>query len=205
MNGTGVDSVAAHSVNFLTSDPGQGQTKIIPMRFPAYTKEGTTYVPGAVTQTSGGWYTNLTPGQAAGRSTPIVPTGSDMLPIVMPSSDARTIDPFTPSDGLNQYPNIANWGVVYTVSGVAANSSTVPLKLSIRITSPANALTLIAYKASSGRWLAANISRTSIVVRTFTIPAGTDTSLGQVTYSFSFALGLPSSGPVFQSMEISEA
>ena len=105
-----------------------------------------------------------------------------MVPLVMPPPDNLTIDPLKPSDGRGSYPNVANWGIMYTVHGTFANLSTdAPLAVNFTITNPNLSGVFIAYEAAAGKgqWQTLSmLGGSTKTIGTTIVPPSTDSSLG---------------------------
>jgi len=205
-----ITAVTTSSVNYVMTSANVGQA--IPVQYPIYTQQGNQYAPSTANITQrNGWYTNDSPGQiGANPASTIKVVSNDIVPLVMPPPDNLTIDALKPSDGRGLYPNVANWGIMYTVHGTFGNLSTdAPLAVKFTITNPnTTASVYIAYEAGTGKgkWQSLAIPHgTTQPIGTTIVPPSTDTSLGQASYSYSFFLGLPSGGPIVQSFTINTA
>lgn len=175
----------ASSINFTIDDSVKG---VLPVMHDSYNLTAKSWT--SPTLHNSGWHSNIAPYNNADA------VHADMVTLYTPGYG--NIDPFTASDGEGKYPNIGNWGVLYTVEGSVTNNGTFTRNLSVNLQACPTAGAAIAYKGSDGVWRDMKIAASSNVqYYTFTIPAGQT-----ISYSASYVLGGPSGGDLVQSIAV---
>lgn len=128
------------------------------------------------------WFTNIGPGQNTQAVT------SDMLSWDMPGWGL--VNPLTRSDATNNFPNLGNWAVEYSVRGSVSNEGTRSRTISINLQAPAGGGSPIAYRGGDGVWRHLKINAGSnIQYFTLAIPAGQTRS-----FDARYILGGPGAG-----------
>lgn len=177
--------VTASNLDFNISDGDAAG--ILPVRYPNYNL--TTGYGSPITRTNG-WISHIPPSNNANAIT------IDMLSFSMPGWGL--IDPVLKSDGEGKYPNLGNWGVVYTTSGSVSNYGTRTRNLSINLKANPTSSARIAYRGSDGVWRDLTMAAGSNIQHyTFSVPPG-----GVTTFQSKFVLGGPSGGNLTQSISL---
>jgi hypothetical protein len=180
--------VRADMVDFSFSDADP--SGVLAVRHAAYDLEKQAYGESSVRRD--GWVSNITP-----KSNP-QGISSDMLGFQMPGWGP--IDPFRPTDGTGSYPNLGNWGPVYTLQGKLSNQGGQDRVVRFRIKANPKSAATIAFLRDDGTWGSKLLARgESLVYREVRVPAG-----AAVNYSASWVLGGPSGGSLQQTAELTD-
>ena len=177
--------VVASNLDFNISD--SDAARILPVSYPNYNL--TTGYGSPIIRTSG-WISHISPSNNINAIT------NDMLSFATPGWGL--IDPVLKSDGEGKYPNLGNWGVVYTASGTVSNLGTRTRNLSINLKANPISSARIAYRGGDGIWRDLTITAGSnIQYYTFSVAPG-----GVTTFQAKFILGGPSGGNLTQSISL---
>lgn len=174
----------AANVNFTISDSDKGALAV---SYPNYNLSTGSY---GSAQVRNYWYSNIAPAQNAEAVT------NDMFSWDIPGFG--TINPVTQSDGEGKYPNVGNWGIIYTVKGTVTNQGTYTRSLSVNLQAPPEGGSPIAYRGNDGVWRSTKINANSNVqYYTFSVPAG-----GSVNYEAKYVLGGPGAGSLKNTVSV---
>jgi len=180
--------VLARDVDFTLDDSVSNGT--LPVWHETYDLDARAYRPPSLSE--GGWFTHIGPRYQERAVT------RDMAVFDMPGWGR--VDATEPTDGTSQYPNLGNWGIVYTVEGKVANHGTCPRRVTLNLIANPRHGASFAWRNTDQPWAAGTLTRGErMVCDSFVVAPGQTRP-----YRASFVLGGPSGGNLRQFFTVSD-
>lgn len=175
--GSNPNSVAELELHWTIDDADTGILPVQVRRFDAESGYGEAQI------STKGWLTHICIGHREKA------TMSDLFTWACPSHP-RPIDPAKPSDALDMFPNVGNWGVVYRHHGQIVNTGERDRQLVLQLRG--KGLELAAQSSPEADWRRLSFSKGSADWLTLTLPAGSTTA-----FDARLVLGGPANGAIW--------